>query len=277
MKKDFVLNSILNFLKTDVMTVELTQCTEKWHDYNFTPSHSRMYYILSGEGKITISGKEYFPEKGQLVIMPANYIQSFEAISSSPYNKYWVHFNCESAGKSIFDILEIPYVVDIKSSALHKRIAEIFEEMIYHENKKSFVSNIILESHIRELITIYFAEAGIDNINVKVSEENERYSRLLKYIDEHIHEKITVDDLANELYLHPNYFIKYFKSNFGTSPAKYINIRKIELACKYIKSSSMNISDIANSLGYNDIYQFSKVFKRQTGFSPSYYKKYIAQ
>jgi AraC-like DNA-binding protein len=276
MQKELMLNSILNYLKTDIMTVELSQCTDKWHDYDFTPAHSRMYYILNGEGRIVIGGKEFFPKAGQFLIMPANHLQSYEAINDNPYLKYWIHFNCESAGKSIFDIIEIPYVITVKSTSAIKRINRLFDEMIEHFSLKSFVSNIILESHLRELLAIYLSEAKIENIKIKSSKDNERYGKILKYIDENIHSKITVEDLAGELYLHPNYFIKYFKNNFGASPAKYINSRKIELACDYMRNENMTITEIASSLSFNDIYQFSKVFKKYTGFTPSYYKKYIA-
>ncbi len=277
MNKDQMINSILSFLKTDIMTAELTHCTDKWHDYNSTPAHSRMYYILSGEGKITVSGREYFPKQGQLVLMPANHMTSYESINQNPYIKYWVHFNCESGGKSIFDLMEVPCVVTVKDKAVHSRIKHLFNEMIANCTTETFMSNIMLEAHIRELIAIYLSAAGSENIKLKSIKDNERYSILLKYIDENIHRKITVEDMANELYLHPNYFIKYFKINFGTSPAKYINSRKIELACQYMRNRNMNVTDIAQALSFNDIYQFSKVFKRHTGFSPSYYKKYIAQ
>ena len=277
MKKSELLASILNHLAAEVVTVDKTQCTFQWRDYDYTPAYSKIYYILSGEGRLVIDGYEYFPKPGQICIMPANVAQSYEAINENAYLKYWTHFACKSGGRSIFDIIDIPYVIDIKHQATRERLKTIFKSMIEHDKQKTFVSNIMLESYIRELIAIYLQEVGMDNIIIASSKDNDRQSEILRYINDHIHEKISIDDMAGALYLHPNYFIKYFKKTFGISPARYINKKKIELACEMLGSEKTNVSEISADLGYNDIYHFSKVFKKHTGFPPSYYRRFIAQ
>jgi AraC-like DNA-binding protein len=277
MEKSQLLGSILNYLTADVLTADYTQCTEQWHEYNFIPTYSRIYYILEGEGRIEIDGREYFPKPKQICIMPAYVRQSYEAISDKGYLKYWAHFVCKSGGRSIFDIIKVPYVIDIKQDVTRERLKTIFTSMIEHYKQKTFVSNIMIESYIRELIAIYLKEAGIENITIASSKDNDRQSEILKYINDNIHEKISIDDMARALYLHPNYFIKYFKKAFGISPARYINKKKIELACEMLGNEKINISEISSDLGYSDIYHFSKVFKKHTGFPPSYYRRYIAK
>ena len=276
MDKSRLLGSILNYLTADVITADLTQCTEQWREYNYTPSYSKIYYILEGEGRLVIGGKEYFPKPGQICIMPANVGQSYEAISPNAYLKYWAHFTFKSGGRSIFEIIDVPYVINIKSEAAHKRLKAIFSDTISRLRQNAFTSNLMLESHIRELVAIYLEEAGIENVGIKSTKDSDRQGRILKYIEDNIGKKISVEDMAREVFLHPNYFIKYFKKTFGMSPAKYIGKRKIELSCRLLSSRELNISEISRKLGYNDIYCFSKIFKKQTGFSPRYYRNYIA-
>ena len=276
MDKSRLLGSILNYLAADVITAEITQCTNKWREYDYTPSYSRIYYILQGEGRLIIDGKQYLPKPGQMCIMPANVKQSYEAISENAYYKYWAHFTCKSGGRSIFDIIDVPYVIDIQSEAAHTRLKAVFGDMIAHHRQKSFTSNLMLESLIRELIAIYLEEAGIEAVGIKSSKDGERQSAILKYIEDNIGKKISVEEMAREVFLHPNYFIRYFKKTFGIPPARYINKRKIELSCRMLGEGEMNVSEVSSKLGYGDIYHFSKVFKKHTGFSPRYYKNHIA-
>ena len=277
MQKTELLASILSHLTADVIKAEKTQCTSQWRDYGYTPDYSKIYYILKGEGRIVINGRQYFPKPGQICIMPANTVQSYEAINDNAYLKYWTHFVLNSGGRSIFDIIQVPYVLDVASSDLRSRIETIFINMTAHQDNKSFVSNIMLESYIRELVAIYLDIAGIEHVNIIQGKDNDRQSEILAYINENIDKKISIDALAKKLYLHPNYFIKYFKKSFGISPAKFINKKKTALACDMLCAEGLNISEIATQLGYSDIYHFSKVFKKYTGFSPAYYRRYIAK
>jgi AraC family transcriptional regulator of arabinose operon len=276
MEKSQLIGSILNYLSADVVTVEFTRCTRQWREYNYVPSYSKIYYILEGEGRLVIDGKEYFPKPGQMCIMPANVRQSYEAISDDAYLKYWTHFTCSSGGISIFDIIRVPYVIDIAQEAVQGRLEMIFSSMIGHYRHRTFVFNLMLESYIRELLAIYLEQAGIENVEISSTKDSDRQSMILKYIEDNLDKKISVEDVAREVYLHPNYFIKYFKKSFGISPARYINKRKIELACEMLGKGEQNISETALMLGYNDIYHFSKVFKKHTGFSPSYYRNFIS-
>lgn len=275
MIKSQLLGSILNHLTTNVISVDITQCTQKWREIDYTPQYSKIYYILEGEGRLVIDGVEYLPQPGQLCIMPANVLQSYEPINNNEYLKYWTHFTCESGERSIFDIIKVPYLIDVKNHDTHKRLKTIFKDMIKHHKYKTFTSDLLLESYIRELIAIYLQETGLDNIDIHSSKDSQRQSEIIRYINDNISKKISVDEIAHEVYLHPNYFIKYFKKTFGISPAKYINNRKIELASEMLRSDDNNISEVAKKLGFSDIYHFSKVFKRHTGFSPSYYKNFI--
>ena len=66
---------------------------------------------------------------------------------------------------------------------------------------------------------------------------------------------------------------RIFKQDFNISPIKYINCLKLDKAKNMLQSSNYTINEIALSVGYDDPYYFSRVFKRETGLSPSEYKK----
>ena len=67
------------------------------------------------------------------------------------------------------------------------------------------------------------------------------------------------------------YFRKLFLREMGMSPMAYLRKMRIEKAKEYLKLPSMSVSETAYAVGYSGIYPFSRVFKRETGESPSNY------
>jgi two-component system, response regulator YesN len=92
-----------------------------------------------------------------------------------------------------------------------------------------------------------------------------------KYISENLTTKISLDDVASRLGLNSAYFSHLFKKETGTSFVEYRMQLRMEKALKLIDSGTMKITDIAISLGYEDLPHFTKTFKKYTGVSPSKY------
>ena len=273
MDKENFLESLFDNLTVEIITGDLTQCTMNWREYNYTPTCSKIHFILKGEGRLVIDGVEYFPKPKQISIMPANIEQSYEVINNNPYYKYWTHFNLVSGGRSIFDVIKVPYLVELSESS-YESLKVLFRGMTSHIKNKRLTSNLMLESYIREIFAIYIEEAGIERIEIIESKDGDRQRKILEYIDRNIGKNITVEELAHDLYLHPNYFSVYFKKLFGVSPTKFINKRKLDLSCKLLHSGNLSITEISTLTGFKDIYHFSKAFKKYTGFSPKYYRNH---
>ena len=118
-KKQF-LESLFDNLAAEIITGGLTQCTINWREFNYTPTCSKIHLIIKGEGRLVIDGVEYFPKPKQISIMPANIEQSYEAINGNPYYKYWTHFNLVSGGRSIFEVIKVPYLVDLSETSYER-------------------------------------------------------------------------------------------------------------------------------------------------------------
>ena len=68
------------------------------------------------------------------------------------------------------------------------------------------------------------------------------------------------------------WFRKVFREVTGMSPIRYIRTAKMNKAKDMLESESSSVTDIAYAPGYNDVYEFSRDFKKQVGVSPSRYK-----
>ena len=92
------------------------------------------------------------------------------------------------------------------------------------------------------------------------------------YINRNYDKEITITKLAQICLMSESYFRQMFKKYMGSSPLKYRENVRVSWAKKYLKSNLFSVSEIAEKLGYCDIYHFSKVFKVYVGISPSQYR-----
>ena len=101
---------------------------------------------------------------------------------------------------------------------------------------------------------------------------NKKYvvEQIVNYFEDHYSEKISLERIAENMYLSTFYISKIFKSETGDTPIHHlINIR-LEKAREILeKRPGMNIKEVAAMVGYEDAYHFSKQFKKHYGISPS--------
>ena len=93
-----------------------------------------------------------------------------------------------------------------------------------------------------------------------------------RYINEHYKEKLTLSDIADHLSISPGYLSTSFSSHTSQTVSDYIAEVKIGHAKELIDSGQFLIYEIANQLGFENAYYFSKVFKKITGMSPKNYE-----
>ncbi len=98
--------------------------------------------------------------------------------------------------------------------------------------------------------------------------------KVMKHIDSHISEPLTLSSLADLGGMTPNYFSALFRRLNGISLWDYITSRRVEQAIRLISSGdNATLLEIALSCGFNNTANFNKAFKKQTGVTPSYMRK----
>ena len=97
----------------------------------------------------------------------------------------------------------------------------------------------------------------------------ERIAKAVDYLHEHYTEQnFRVGYLSELSGITPKYFSQLFRKKFGASPKEYVTRLKIERARELLADDKLRISQIAQVLGFRDVYHFSKVFHTETGESP---------
>ena len=92
-------------------------------------------------------------------------------------------------------------------------------------------------------------------------------------MEEHIHKNIAIEEIADMFNISGGYLRHMFKSQTGLSPKQYFISMKIKRAQSLLISTDYCVGYIASSVGYDDIQEFSKLFKKHNNLSPMQYRK----
>jgi AraC-like DNA-binding protein len=95
---------------------------------------------------------------------------------------------------------------------------------------------------------------------------------VLSYMDHHLHKELYIPELAKSAGMSESVFRKVFRQHTGQSPAAYITAMKIRKAKELLSSQDITLDQISALLGFFDTAYFCKVFKKETGLTPTQYK-----
>lgn len=96
---------------------------------------------------------------------------------------------------------------------------------------------------------------------------------IMEYINENLEKELTRNELAERVFLNPEYLSRLFKKQTGVSLTEYITNEKIKVAKQYLVKSDLCVSIIASKVGYLNFSHFSQVFKKITGVPPNEYRQ----
>ena len=127
----------------------------------------------------------------------------------------------------------------------------------------------------------------IDNLRISMFEntvqkeegisEEQPILRIVRYMQEHLSEEISLTVLADQFHLSAQYISQLFKNEIGVNFLAYLTNIRMELAKKLLLSTSLSIAEISDKTGYSDYRVFTKVFKKTEGVTPSQYRQSFAE
>lgn len=97
--------------------------------------------------------------------------------------------------------------------------------------------------------------------------------RLAQYLHDHIAERPTPAELAEELHLSADYFARIFRLTYGVPPRRWLVRERARQAAMWLEESGLSITEVAHKLGYPDVYLFSRQFKTIMGVSPRAFRQ----
>jgi len=145
-----------------------------------------------------------------------------------------------------------------------------FYDFLKNHSVRSGAPETLLKA--QELIVDFYTKAAQNNSTEKTSSFTEKACRLL---EENLESKISLEKIARKTGMTYETFRKRFKEELNDSPMDYRIKARISKARHLLAEPDMRLKEIASILGYPDVSDFSRQFKKFTGLSPQKYKKQV--
>ena len=209
-----------------------------------------------GETVYSSNGKRFLSDIGHIVILPKGCSYEWQCTRSGHFSI--IEFESEA---TFYE----PISFAVKNG---EKILKMFKDLEYKRNLKS--PTVELE-RIRDTYSILLVLMKTVEARYLPTEKQQKIAPAVEYISQHYNENITNDGLAAIAGMSTVYFRKLFTDIMGVSPITYVHQFRTEKAKEMLKSDYGTLSDVALSLGYPSLYDFSRDFKKHTGVAPSKY------
>jgi len=233
------------------------------------PHTFRLVYVTKGTGWVEVNGKRYGTRAGSLSLLPAGHEQSCGVAGTEPVEAYWVQFGANLGDAELIDMLKLPVCVNVDGS---RDVIRLFEMLIDAYRDSAITSVLRAKAALYEVLACFLEQCDVDEETIARIDLYAKLGKVLDYIDHHLADNLTLEELAKIAYLHPNYFVSLFKNLIGYPPIQYVNMQRLEKARKLLEETDIHISEIAAAVGMQNHY-LSRLFKQHMGVSPTRYRK----
>lgn len=230
----------------------------------------QLLYIAKGKGHFYFDGKEQIITEGNMILYRPNEVQMYYYYAPDKTEAYWVHFTGRHV-ESILEFYELPETENVFYTGTSPDYQWMYRQMIQElqlcrANYEELLS--LMLRHIFIMINRYIVEgrkAGSD-----IQNEIERATH---YFNENYNKPLNIDEYAESRHMSTCWFIRSFKQILKVTPMQYILSLRMANAQSLLETSEYNISEIAETVGYDNPLYFSRLFHKHIGVSPSEYRK----
>lgn len=230
-----------------------------------------LIYCTEGEAKLTTGKQKLKVEAGDLVYLPAGEAHSYATPDLNPWTIHWVHF---SGSLSNYFQQYLGFSGNNRKLSLGRqpRLLVDFNGLLSVQDRGYQEQPLIHASNrLRQLLTA-LPLAGKTQQN-QGSTSHLNVQQIQEIMRQNLSGRLDLNQLAESAGLSRYHFIAKYKQLTGETPIQHYLQMKIEKACYLLDAGEASVGSIADQLGYEDSYYFSRLFKKVMGVSPSGYRR----
>jgi len=239
-------------------------------------------YCSDGAGVMTFAERKIPHTKGVFSIIPPNYLHNTYSLPGEECHWEYLFVNVE--GFLVKTLPNKPFARAQLTRNIHKEAL-----LLKHEENTQIVGLILaimdefrakadlyLESVNGLLQSLLICVARLDGGELAGTDAGKRLGAIaagIDYVADHYSEKIAVSALAGACHISETHFRRLFSQTMRMSPLAYINLIRVEAACKLLFTTDGLVGDIAVKCGFISITALNRNFKAIVGMSPSQWRK----
>lgn len=261
--------------KLEVENVYTLFYQEKEKNFLFKGEQHSMYeltYVDKGSFHSVVEGVDCFLEQGELMIYGPEqwHMQYADAQSSVSFITITFELNFADAELLLY-----------RKFAVGSDVVNILKKLISETEGVYYLSDDMILCYLKEcilhLLRIAIGEQNTYKLETSIASanSNELIDHALRYMSEHVYDKLTVAAVAKEVNVSTSYLATLFKKELQISPSEYLSKLKLEESKRLIREGKLNFTQISGELQFATIHHFSHKFKEKYGVTPTEYAKAI--
>lgn len=288
MKLSYQKHKIINIINiTKVVTIFSLDIDKNYYFPGERHDFWEIVYAEQGSSTIYAGTESFILEEGCCVFHKPNEFHSICGNKKSSSCAIIISFVCSSAAMKYFreKIINIPKNLKFYLNSILNEASLCFEpseKPLYHIHEKS-VSPIgaqqLIRIYLEQFLIMLLRYEDLKNKSTMAREtksiENQLVNSICTKLAASLYKNATIEEICSGITYSRAYISRIFKDNTGYTISGYYTMLKISEAKRLIAETDYNFSQIAYTLMYDNPHYFSAVFKKQTGFSPSEYRKKI--
>ena len=262
------MNEAYNFYVQDITQALERQTTAGWS--NKVLARKERYtivFVISGDAWCSMEDTTYSITEGDVFVFSGEHVRIPRANPKNPWHFISICFWLASTDGSAFSLFSAP-VEQFHNIPNFTR--EKFKKLVSVWTIRSKTYMLVCRTLMQDILCDLIQ---LQAVSLHRASKLHKISAAQQYIAKNYDKQITIDELAKLCSLSPSHFRKSFKEIVGMSAIQYTIYIRINKARELLEMSSANISEIAAQTGFSDVFYFSKMFKKMTGYSPMRYAK----
>lgn len=212
--------------------------------------YTLLHYVISGRGTFLARGGTHHVGPGQAFLILPGEETTYFADPEDPWYYQWLGFDGELAG----DFAQLPPVFSVPEDAIKR---------VFRQGDGSALQEYRMASALFLLYCELFSQRNHSNDHVR---------RVQNYIQTSYDQKMTVERIADQIGLDRRYLSSLFKKKTGYTIQEFIVKVRLEESLRFLKQG-YSVQEAAQLSGYEDISNYSKMFKKKYGQSPAAWRK----
>lgn len=241
-----------DFMVTNIDFVVARNRNKDWKIEHLT---NKEFYILAfatdGKAFYHIDDKKFEIERGDILFFQKGQVHSATTAEHAPWSYYSIAFDLDCDGR-------LPLMT---RAAAFYRYEKLLQRLYYEWTAKNKGYKTMCRSLMMELICMLEREQN--------RSRSEMIEDIKNYMIENYDKNLTIEQLAKMAGVSKSHFHMLFKESTGMSAIQYHNKIKMNMARDLLQSGGCNVTQTAQSVGFDDIYYFSRLFKKIIGVNPS--------
>ncbi|HEY5583892.1 MAG TPA: AraC family transcriptional regulator [Ruminiclostridium sp.] len=245
-------------------------CHESFYIKRVKSDVSVLAFVISGHGVISIENKKYHPSKGNIFILPKDSFHEYHVEVREPWSFMW--FNIK--GQLLPMLLEV-YNLKNRYVCEDCNVQHLFTKALEIASSESI--DIHLQQKKITLIIFEILTEIAETERTKKQDYSDNVLIIKNYLDNQIEKKLSLGKLSIHVSMSQRNINRVFKKEVGLTVYDYFLNKKIQLIKTMLSNTNLSVKEIAHRLNYSDVYYFSNLFKKKTGYSPVKYRNKYKQ